>query len=127
MRQEGITHIPPLQTCTSLEQSRSCLCVQPGLGMAPSCSGNAVDHFPTVSTCLEVSSYDLQGNAVSRFYCPEKEMGMINQGEAEEPRPSPRSLQAQQPRPLRARPARAESPEGGLCALSPTKLQTRQE
>lgn len=32
MRQEGITHIPPLQTCVPLEQSRSCLCVQPGLG-----------------------------------------------------------------------------------------------
>lgn len=32
MRQEGITHIPLLQTCVPLEQSRSCLCVQPGLG-----------------------------------------------------------------------------------------------
>lgn len=47
-----------------------------------------MDHFPTVSTCSEVSSYDLQGNAVSRFYCPEKEMGVIKQGEAEQPRPS---------------------------------------
>lgn len=32
MRQEGITHIPPIRTRVPLEQSRSCLPAQPGLG-----------------------------------------------------------------------------------------------
>lgn len=98
MRQEGITHIPPIRTCVPLEQSRSCFSVQPGLGTG---SQLLWEHcgslsFPTVSTCLEVTSYDLQGNPVSRFYCPEKEMGMINQCEDKKPLPSPlRSLQPQ--------------------------------
>lgn len=85
-----------------------------------------MDHFPTVSTCLEVSSYDLHVNAISQFYCPEKEMGMINQGEAEEPRPSP--LIPPAPADVASLGVRA-CPLRAACmhSLSPTKLQTRQE
>ena len=107
MRQEGITHIPPFPTRVPLEQSRSCLSVQPGLGTGSQLlwERHGSLSFPTVSTCLEVTSYDLRGNPVPRFYCPEKEMGMINQNEDEEPPPSPsRSLRPQRTLGLSERP-----------------------
>lgn len=66
------------------------------------------------------------GNPVSRFYCPEKETGMINQREDEDPSPS-RSRQPQRTHGLSERPGsvpQAESPEGSLRALSPIELQT---
>lgn len=127
MRQEGITHIPPLQTCIPLEQSRSCLCVQPGLGTGSQLLWERCGSlsFPTVSTCLEVSSYDLQGNAVSRFYCPEKEMGTINQGHR-----SPRSPQPQRTRGLSGRPglSREPCPLRAACVHSlPSNCRPRQE
>lgn len=131
MGQEGITHIPPIRRCVPLEQSRLCLSAQPGLGTGSQLlwERRGSLSFPTVSTCLEVTSYDLRGNPVSRFYCPEKEMGMINQREDEEPPPSPlRSLRPQRTHGLSARPGsvpRAESPEGSLRALSPIKLETK--
>lgn len=110
MRQEGITHIPPMGTRVPLEQSRSCLSVQPALGTGSQLRWERCGSlsFPTVSTCLEVTSYDLQGNPVSRFYCPEKEMGMINQGDDEEPLPPPlRSLQPPRAHGLSERPGSA--------------------
>lgn len=74
------TH-PTAPSLRPLQQSHSCLCAHGLWELHGSLS------FPTVSTCLEVTAYDLQGNPVPRFYCPEKEMGMINQGEDADPSP----------------------------------------
>lgn len=63
MGQEGITHIPPIRRCIPLEQSRFCLSAQPGLGTGSQLlwERRGSLSFPTVSTCLEVTSYDLRG------------------------------------------------------------------
>lgn len=70
---------PTALSLRPLQQSHSCLCAHGLWELHGSLS------FPTVSTCLEVTAYDLRGNPVPRFYCPEKEMGMINQGEDAKP------------------------------------------
>lgn len=46
MRQEGITHIPPIRRCVPLNKAVPASQHSRGWERAPSCSGNAADHFP---------------------------------------------------------------------------------